>query len=169
MVLICVCFFLVSDIRSPHYQHDAYNRVVTVAVGIRAVRAFFNCLAGYKLAIVMGKCFLFLTFTIFNLIFFIFFSGSDENEVCLFIRQPRVRRFDFVLFNPSRNIINIGNIFMVQLSRTALNRSRGYGAVRNNPMFATWNEVFMFLQSTQRCPFMRFDLRRYDTTARRHR
>ena len=116
--------------------------------------------------------FLFLNFLqyLFNF-FFLFFSGSDVNEVSLFIRRPNERRFDFVLFNPFRTIINIGYLFMYTLSRSALNTSRGYrgSTNRNNPMWQTWLEVFNFLQDSQRCPFNRNDLRHYNTTARRYR
>lgn len=168
---VCMCFFLVSDSTNPNYQHDVYNQMATVEAGIRAVRAFFSRYFDYKLAIVMGKVFfLFLNFLQY-LFFFLFFSVSDVNEVSLFIRRPNERRFNFVLFNPSQTIINIGYRFMATLSRSALNTSRGYRVSTNinNPMLQTWLEVFNFLQDSQRCPFNRYNLSHYDTTARRYR
>lgn len=47
--------FLFSDHRSPLYDHDYFDCVVTIHTTVRAVRAFFTRYNTYKLAVPLGN------------------------------------------------------------------------------------------------------------------
>lgn len=101
--------------------------------------------------------------------FFLFFSANDHNDVCLFIRQPRPRQFNFILFNPLRSYFGLADRLMRTISTPATRAARAYHHIYGTlPTSATWNQIFAFLQNNDNDPFNRQDLWSYNTTDRRY-